>query len=90
MAPHDADDLLDAAEREGWSSRELRQQVTRFKNAGRHRGEVFNPEQGGEIKDLFDAAERGLKFGTIYADPPWLRACLRIESPRIESRSNPL
>jgi N6-adenosine-specific RNA methylase IME4 len=34
-------------------------------------GQQETPTKGGRIEDLHEAVKRGLKWGTIYADPPW-------------------
>ena len=71
LPPETADRLLDGAEREGWSKAELRQQVGRVRNAERIGAD--NPsEETGRLSDLYAGIERGLKFGAIYADPPWI------------------
>lgn len=53
-----------------WSVRDLKAEVNRRKNVV---GKLPSKEgETGIIADLHEAVERGLKFGTIYADPPWL------------------
>jgi N6-adenosine-specific RNA methylase IME4 len=68
LVPAEADSYLDRAERERWSVRELRRHVQRRTNP--------IPEAGidlsGRIADLERLIARGARFGTIYADPPWL------------------
>jgi N6-adenosine-specific RNA methylase IME4 len=64
-----ADRLLDEAEVSEWSTRDLRAAVNRLKTQERI-AEVA-PAETCTIKDLFRAAQNGVRFGTIYADPPW-------------------
>lgn len=70
LGPDEADGLLDKAETDGWSQRELRRQVSQIKAA---RG--INAAEPGDdtctVADLFRLAQQGKKYGTIYADPPW-------------------
>jgi N6-adenosine-specific RNA methylase IME4 len=65
----DAERLLDEAEREDWSRKELRAAVSRMKT-GSHLPTIMGG--GGRIEDLKELAGTGRKFGTIYLDPPWL------------------
>lgn len=64
----EADALLDAADEAGWSVKELRSRVSqrRVRIGERPSAETCTTE------DLFELARRGLKFGSVYADPPWL------------------
>lgn len=64
----EADALLDQAESEGWGKRELRSVVnqSRTKIGEQPSADTCTTE------DLRELARRGLKFGSIYADPPWL------------------
>lgn len=66
-----ADALLAQAERDGLSTRELRAEVSRRKAA---RAIGANAAGNGTctVEDLHRLVARGLRFGTIYADPPWL------------------
>jgi N6-adenosine-specific RNA methylase IME4 len=64
----DADELLDRAEREDISVRELRAEVSRRRVAA----ELNVPGSTCTVADLQALADRGERFGTIYADPPWL------------------
>jgi N6-adenosine-specific RNA methylase IME4 len=77
----EADALLDWAEeplRNGECkprpTRELRAEVNRRKNAAAIG--ALHAQPGGvvgcTVDDLWAAVERGEKFGTVYADPPWL------------------
>lgn len=74
MKSDDADALLDWAEEtiattgKPRSVRELRGEVHRRKNAVGMRPS----SETCTIDDLYDAVDKGLKFGCIYADPPWL------------------
>lgn len=65
-----ADDLLDQAEREGWSVRETRAAVNRIKNEARLPAVVS--VAGRKVFDFDALVRNGEKFGCIYADPPWL------------------
>jgi len=71
LEPPAADRLLNLAEQEGWSRADLRKQVNKAKNAAA----IIASEPSSEtctVADLYRLAESGRKFGTIYADPPWL------------------
>jgi N6-adenosine-specific RNA methylase IME4 len=74
LPPAEADELLDWAEApiattsKPRSTRELRSEVSRRRN---RIGEAPSAATS-VIENLFDAAKAGLKFGCIYADPPWL------------------
>ncbi len=64
-----ADELLDLAEREEWSKRELRAEVNQRRNAVR---QVQPPAAESFWTSSLDTlVARGLTYGTIYADPPW-------------------
>jgi N6-adenosine-specific RNA methylase IME4 len=67
----DADELLDKAEREEWSRQELRTEVSRRKSAVAIAAPHANDDTCGTA-DLDRVIAAGLRFGTIYADPPWL------------------
>ncbi len=58
LPPNDADRFLDQAEAHGWSTKDLRRQVSDFK-----RGVTRKQQQ-------FEAEQLGLA-NVIYADPPW-------------------
>lgn len=75
--PAEADALLDWAEAPLLSGdpkakprtvRELRMEVNKRKNVV---GILAGPDSC-TVDDLHEAVAKGLKFGTIYADPPWL------------------
>ena len=66
-----ADELLDNAESEGWSVRQLRAEVSRIKNAAAIDAPVESLDTC-TIADLHQLVEQGRRFGCIYADPPWL------------------
>jgi N6-adenosine-specific RNA methylase IME4 len=79
--PDDVDALLDwveeplrNGERRPRPTRELRAEVNRRKNAAAIG--ALHAQPGGvlgcTVDDLWAAVERGEKFGTVYADPPWL------------------
>jgi N6-adenosine-specific RNA methylase IME4 len=63
-------EVLAAAEREGWSVRETRAAVNRIKNEGKLPRPASTP--GRKVFDIEALVRAGEKFGTIYADPPWL------------------
>lgn len=67
-----ADALLDRAEREELSTRELRAEVARSRNAAAVSALVADAEATCTVEDLATLPGKGLKFGCIYADPPWL------------------
>lgn len=68
MSPDDADTLLDMAEAEGWSKRVLRAMVSqRCVEIGEQPSSTTCTTE-----DLHRLIARDDKFGTIYADPPWL------------------
>lgn len=71
LAPEDADAVLDLAERDGLSTRDLRAEVNRLKNA-RAIGAVTPGEHTCTVEDLKALVARGTRYGCIYADPPWL------------------
>lgn len=63
--------VLRLAEEHGWSVREMRAQVSRVKAAAK----MLTGEPGNgtcTVADLYRLAETGARFGSIYADPPWL------------------
>ncbi len=61
-------EVLSRAESEGWSVRDVRAEVNRRKNC------IGAPPSVSTCTtaDLENLTRRGLKFGTVYADPPWL------------------
>jgi N6-adenosine-specific RNA methylase IME4 len=66
LRPSEADRLLDVAQAQGFSTRQLRLAVRRAQDRG--------PTEFGEtctVRDLDKLAESGQRFRTIYADPPW-------------------
>ena len=69
LPPHVADALLDRAEAEELSTRELRAEVNKVKNAV---GVSPLSTDGCTVDDLSKLVAAGRKFGTIYSDPPWL------------------
>lgn len=71
LTPDKADDLLERAEREGLSKRDLRAEVARIKNAAAIDAPVESLDTC-TIADLHQLVEQGKRFGCIYADPPWL------------------
>jgi N6-adenosine-specific RNA methylase IME4 len=65
-----ADQILEKAEVEGWSRNELRRRVSQQKAAKSIACADPTDDHCGVV-DLMKLAECGVKFGTIYADPPW-------------------
>jgi N6-adenosine-specific RNA methylase IME4 len=66
-----ADRLLDLAEGEGWSRNELRKRVNQAKASASML--ASEPSDGTcTVADLHRLVAEGNRFGTIYADPPWL------------------
>lgn len=65
-----ADELLDRAQAERWTKRDLRQQVSQVKAANQVGAAIPGDSTCGVV-DLFELAAAGTKFSTIYADPPW-------------------
>ncbi|MCW2226998.1 MT-A70 family methyltransferase [Bradyrhizobium elkanii] len=63
--------LLSLAEQNGWSVRELRNEVNKRK-AAKRLGSPTSEDGTCTVADLLALIERGVKFSTIYADPPWL------------------
>lgn len=63
--------LLKQAETEGWSVRETRAQANRLKNEAKLPAAAA-PVEGRKVFDFEALVRNGEKFGTIYADPPWL------------------
>lgn len=66
-----ADSLLDIASERRLSTRELRAEVSRAKAASAI-GTVRAGEGTCTVDDLHRLIASGARFGTIYADPPWL------------------
>jgi N6-adenosine-specific RNA methylase IME4 len=71
LPAEEADALLDAAEAEGWSKRELRGEVSKRRNAIAIAAPVAS-DATCTVADLGALAASGARFGCIYADPPWL------------------
>jgi hypothetical protein len=71
---HDADELLDWAERTIISTGKPRSTRELHAEVSRRRVTVGSQPSSGTCttEDLFALAATGAKFGTIYADPPWL------------------
>ncbi len=67
LPPVQADAMLEVAKREAMSVHDLSQEVRRAKNAV-----PVNGSETGTVADLAMLEESGRRFGTIYADPPWL------------------
>lgn len=63
--------VLVDAEREGWSVRDTRAAVNRLKNEARLPAPT-SPVAGRKVFDFEALVRSGEKFGTVYADPPWL------------------
>jgi N6-adenosine-specific RNA methylase IME4 len=70
LPPEQQDEILDAAQREAWSRNAVRAEVNRRKNSA-----VIGSLPSSStctVEDLSALSQRGDRFGTIYADPPWL------------------
>ncbi len=61
----EADHLLDRAEAEGLSTRQLRVMARRV------RARITSSDQASAVRDLRMLEASGQRFATIYADPPW-------------------
>lgn len=68
LSREEQDELLDDAERNTWGHKELRAEISRRKA----RAITGIKGDTGEVTDLHEAVRRGMTFGAIYADPPWL------------------
>jgi hypothetical protein len=66
-----ADAVLDKAEACGWSTRDVRTEVHKLKNAAAVGAEAPSDDTC-STDDLHALVGTGKKFGCIYADPPWL------------------
>lgn len=65
------DRLLRLAEDEGWSRKDLRQRVSQAKVTASLLASA--PSDGTcEVADLWRLVQEGKRFGSFYADPPWL------------------
>lgn len=73
LDPPEAEELLEAAERGGWTRNELRQAVKTYKRqlAVPKDEETGEPLETCSVSDLAELVMRGKRFSTIYADPPW-------------------
>lgn len=67
----EAERLLDSAEQEGWSQRELRRRVAQVRNTAKIIGAEDPASAYYKVDSLYRLIEAGKKFGAIYADPPW-------------------
>lgn len=67
LPPADADAILDRAEAEGLSTRDVRALVRELKS----RPPAAIADDACTVADLQTLIKSGKKFGTIYADPPW-------------------
>ena len=68
LSAADADELLDAAEAKGWSTRQLRAEVSKL----RSRIGLVPSGATCTVDDLYALIAAGHRYGCIYADPPWL------------------
>lgn len=68
LEPEEQDELLNRAASEGLSVRALRTEVNQRKNAIGSIPSISTCT----TEDLTILSDRGQRFGTIYADPPWL------------------
>ena len=71
LPPQQAETIKAEAEREGWSATEVRAAANRVKNEGKLPA-ASAPVEGRKVFDFEALVRNGEKFGTIYADPPWL------------------
>ena len=69
LSRDEADAILDSAEANGWSKREVRAAVSRLKTATA----LPAPSEADTctVADLDALVASGKRFGCIYADPPW-------------------
>lgn len=65
LQAQEADRLLDMAEAEGLSTRQLRVAARRV------RARLLPSDQASAVRDLQMLGASGQRFATIYADPPW-------------------
>jgi len=72
LDPLAADRLLDLAESESWSQKELRRRVGQVKNTIRLEQAASPSGSTCTVSDLWRLVEQGTKFGCVYADPPWI------------------
>ena len=71
LPPNQRREILDLAERDGLSVRDMRHEVNRRKAAAA----ISAPHASNgtcTVADLWRLVEMGQKFGAIYADPPWV------------------
>lgn len=68
LEANERETVLSKAARENQSTREMKAEIGKLKN----RVGLQPSEETGQVKCLVDAVEAGAKFGTIYADPPWI------------------
>lgn len=68
LPPADRTEALRLAEANGWSVRELKQEVSRRKTVA---ALPMGVAETCTVSDLNVLVAKGQKFGTIYADPPW-------------------
>ena len=66
LPPEEADALLDKADLEGWTVRDVRAAAKQEKNRVGQKYDTCTTD------DLHALVRRGDKFGSIYADPPWV------------------
>jgi N6-adenosine-specific RNA methylase IME4 len=69
LPPSDQDTLLACAERDHWNREQLRKQIRLHKY--KHDTLPKPLSDGCTVADLQKAIAKGIKFRTIYADPPW-------------------
>ncbi len=68
LSATDADRLLDVAEAQEWSTRQLRAEVSKL----RSRVGAVPSDETCTTQDIHTLLDAGKRFGCIYADPPWL------------------
>lgn len=70
LEPEEQDRLLEEAEADGWTRNDIRQAVRRLKAEKQCIG--TGQIETATAADLSSLVNKGLRFATIYADPPWL------------------
>jgi N6-adenosine-specific RNA methylase IME4 len=70
LEPDIADTILDDAETNDWSSRDVRAVASQMKAADRL--PEYDSANTCTVADLHALIAEGRRFGSVYADPPWL------------------
>lgn len=63
--------MLAEAARDGWTVAEAKSRVNRYKAAAKA-GAMLPGGDTCTVDDLWQLVDQGRRFGTVYADPPWL------------------